>query len=138
MASRLRWLFAKINLAFAVILHFSFKRWFRRRGLKHFLDFYAADRIFALTRDERKKLSSFGNCIYCGLCVSECREMNPRFYETFITPANIAFSYSRSLPEISRNNDYLSYCPECAACEKVCPTDVPLNQITEFVKHHAG
>lgn len=135
--SSLKWLFAKVNLAIAFVLHFCFKRWFRRRTLKDFLAFYAEDKIFPLTSDERKGLSSFGNCIYCGLCVSECREVNPVFYETFITPANIAFSYSRSLPEMSLNSDYLSYCPECAACEKVCPTGVKLNQITGFVKRHA-
>lgn len=135
--SGLKWLFARVNLAIAFLLHIGFKRWFRRRGLNDFLAFYAEDNIFPLTPAERKGLSTFDRCIYCGLCVSECRETNPVFYETFMTPANIAFSYSRSLPEIALNGDYVSYCPECSACEKVCPTDVPLNQITEFVKSHA-
>ncbi|MEK7790213.1 MAG: hypothetical protein AAB309_01120 [Deltaproteobacteria bacterium] len=123
MKSTLKWLYAKINLAVAFLLHLFFKRWFRKRGLKEFLAFYSKDHVFALTGSERKDLSTFGNCVYCGLCVSECREANPRFYETFATPANIAFS---------------SYCPDCSACEKVCPTGVPLNQIVGFVKRHAG
>lgn len=136
--SGLKWLYAKINLAVAFLLHLLFKRWFRKRGHKEFLEFYSEDRVFPLTVDERKGLAAFGNCIYCGLCVSECREVSPVFYETFATPATIAFSYSRSLPEISMNADFLSYCPDCSACEKVCPTGVPLNQITGFVKRYKG
>ncbi len=138
MKSTLKWLYAKFNLAVAFLLHLFFKRWFRKRGLKEFLAFYSKDHVFALTGGERKNNHAFGNCIYCGLCVSECREVNPGFYETFATPAGIAFSYSRSLPEISMNTDFLSYCPDCAACERVCPMGVPLNQIVGFVKHHAG
>ncbi|MBI3018289.1 MAG: 4Fe-4S dicluster domain-containing protein [Deltaproteobacteria bacterium] len=132
----LKFCYAKINLAVALIIHFSFKKWFQRRGLSHFLSFYKEDRVFPLLSEERAKFSSYSNCIFCGLCVSQCELTDSHFYEKFLTPANIAFSYTKSLPEVSSNVDFLAHCSSCRSCEKVCPTSVPLNTIIQFVKTH--
>lgn len=129
--------YAKINLAFALVLHFAFKKWVQRRGLSHFLSFYEEDHVFPLLAEERIKFSSYSKCIFCGLCLSQC-DLTNHFYEKFLTPATLAFSYTKSLPDISSNVDFVAHCSSCRACEKVCPTSVPLNAIIQFVKTHAA
>jgi len=129
--------YANINLAFALVLHFVFKKWFQRRGLSHFLSFYKEDHVFSLSAEERVTFSSHSKCVFCGLCVSQCELTDAHFYEKFLTPATLAFSYTKSLPEVSSNVDFVAHCSSCRACEKVCPTSVPLNRIIQFVKAHA-
>lgn len=134
----LKLIYAKINLAVALLIHFLFKKWFGKRGLSHFLSAYEKDHVFPLSAQERLKFSSYSNCIFCGLCVSQCELTDSNFYQKFITPAMIAFSYTKSLPEVSSNIDFVAHCSSCRACEKVCPTSVPLNSILQFVKTHAA
>ena len=38
----------------------------------------------------------------------------------------------------SSNIDFVTHCASCRACEKVCPTYVPLNSILQFVKLSAN
>ena len=133
----LKLIYAKVNLALALVIHFAFKKWFQRRGLAHFLSFYEKDRVFPLSSEERLKFSSYSNCVFCGLCVSQCELTDSHFYQKFLTPANLAFSYTKSLPDVSSNIDFVTHCSSCRSCEKVCPTSVPLNSIIQFVKTHA-
>ncbi len=134
----LKLIYAKVNLALALLIHFVFKKWFKRRGLSHFLSFYKEDRVFPLLAEERLKFPSHSRCIFCGLCVSQCELTDAHFYEKFLTPATIAFSYTKSLPDVSSNLDFVAHCSSCRACEKVCPTSVPLNSMIQFVKVHGS
>ena len=133
----LKWLRAKLNLAWGLILHLLYKRWFQSRGLETFLKEFEAEGLFPLSLAVRERSARFGNCIQCGLCVTACKIKDPVFFERFHSPAQLAFSYTRSLPELSLNEDYLSYCRDCRNCEKVCPTGVPLQEITELVLQSA-
>ncbi len=132
----MKWLCAKLNLALALVIHLLWKRWFRRRGLKTFLAQIREDALLTLSHDDRKKVEAHSNCIYCGLCVTQCEMTHPQFFQTHQTPASLSFSTLRSLPEISLNLDFIETCPSCKACEKVCPTGVPLVQIGDFIKKH--
>ena len=38
-----KWLYAKLNLAVALLAHLFYKRWFNRRGLQAFLEDYKED-----------------------------------------------------------------------------------------------
>jgi len=132
-------LYAKINLALALIVHLCFKRWFQKRGLAQFLADYKEDHIFPLALQDRTHWVKYSNCVFCGLCVSQCEMAQKDFYQKFMIPAILAFSYTRSLPEISLNGDFTAYGEEgCLEGEKVCPTGVPLTQIMKFTKSHAN
>jgi len=135
---KMKWIYAKLNLAWALVLHMLFKRWFKKHGLKQFLENYKKDELFALTADERKNYFSLSNCIQCGFCVTACKVKDPIFYQKFMSPSQIAFSYSRSLPELGHNKDFLSYCQECKACETVCPTGVPFTDILNLIRRTAS
>lgn len=134
----LKWIYAKMNLALALLIHLGFKKWVSKKGVEAFLSLYAKDQIFPLTHEQRKTFASHSNCINCGLCVSQCEAPissgGALFYQTFMTPAHVAFSYSRMLSDNFYNQDFLKYCSQCRACEKVCPTGVPLTKIIEFVQ----
>jgi len=132
----LKWLYAKGNLAFALLIHLLYKRWFRKRGLEDFIKNYVDDRLFAISEASRKTFFSQSNCVQCGFCVTACEVSDPLFYREFMSPSQIAFSYTRSLPEIFTNKDFLSYCRTCRACEEVCPTGVPLDRMITFVRDH--
>ena len=134
----MKWFYAKANLACALLIHLLFKRWFKKRGIEQFLKDYVTEGIFPLKVEERKNFSSFGRCIQCGFCITACKIQDPIFFQKFISPSQIAFSYSRSLPEMRGNGDFLAHCRECRACEEVCPTGVPLTQMMEFVGHHVS
>ncbi len=58
MRSTLKWLYAKSNLALALIFHFAFKKWFQKKGLKQFLENYKSEEI---------NFPSHPHCIFCGM-----------------------------------------------------------------------
>lgn len=130
----MKWIYAKLNLAFALFMHLVWKRWTNYRGANVFLSLYKEDRILHLTSKSRQTFIPHQNCINCGLCVVQCEVTSESFYQTFMTPAHMIFSYSRSLPELFLNKDFLKYCTSCRGCEKVCPTEVPLTHVIEFVR----
>ena len=131
-----KWFYAKLNLAVALVIHVVYKRWFHRRGIKEFLSDYASDRVFPIKSDERKRYAQFGHCIQCGLCAAVVEKMEPQFYSKFLTPALVASTFTRSLPDVSLNYDFPAKKISMKALEMVCPTGVPLEGILEFLKEH--
>jgi succinate dehydrogenase/fumarate reductase-like Fe-S protein len=128
-----KWIYAKCNLAWALVLHVLYKRWFTKHGLEHFLENYKADGIFPISKEVRAHYYTQDRCIGCGLCVIASEVSDPVFYQRFLTPAALSFSYARSLPDVEANHDFLAYCTDSRACGKVCPTGMPPHQNVEFV-----
>lgn len=112
-----------------------------RGGLYKFWRNYREDRLFALTAGERESYPKFSGCTGCGLCDAVCEKLDKASLARFPGPSAIALSYSRSLPDLwaaSESVEHLTECRECRKCEAICPTEVPVVDIIEFIKRQAG
>lgn len=125
----------KINaiayLGLNFVLHF-FKRvlHINQRGKAEFLEAYRKDRIFSVSAEHRKNFPDYSSCIVCQLCDTVCPAL-PGTATT--TPSFIVASFSRSLTDFHLLNFDTNACTSCSHCEEVCPEDVPIKNILEFM-----
>lgn len=136
--NRFRFLYARLNLAAQVMVHFvrralsSFRK--GRVEERSFLAMYREDGFFPVTQEERDVLQTFSRCISCGLCVTQCVDMDMKFFSEFMTPYAAASSLSRAPQMLWSVGRFLPHCEGCRQCEVVCPTYVPLHRIFNFMK----
>ncbi len=127
-------LFAKLNLAWALLLHFLKKPFrFRRQGLLLFLDNYRADRLVPLTSSDKDWMDRFSQCMNCGLCDAVCPALLKFPREIFPGPSYIVTALVRSPADYRFSGIDLSWCEGCDQCEKICPNLVPIKQGIQFI-----
>ncbi|MDP9149406.1 MAG: hypothetical protein M3O36_05640 [Myxococcota bacterium] len=111
-----------------------------RRGLADFRRSYAADRLPAVTPEERRLLPRLSGCIACGLCnVGEgARIAQSRGIYTGVM--DLMLASSRSMPDYdaaARSFEAVG-AERLAELEARCPTRVPMRALASFVKAKAG
>jgi heterodisulfide reductase subunit C len=113
------------------------RRAFGREGIgdpiDRFLANYAADG-FRLPDAESAALSlAAETCLVCGLCSAECARsggaprVDPR--DAVIAASRMAIDWVRlELPE-----PIATACSACRACEAVCPVQIPIHRVQEWL-----
>jgi hypothetical protein len=97
-------------------------------GLAGFDALYRADRITALTPDDRAGLAGHGWCVACGLCDFAA----PR--AGYLRPDRLPSQLTRSLPDLWTTRDLPLAAVDWAAAAAVCPSGVPLQAMPGFVR----
>lgn len=120
-------------LGLHIILHFLKKIFkIKQRHKKDFIQSYKADRIFAITAHQRTEMPAYSRCYQCRLCDTVCPELatNPKL----LAPSYLVGSFSRSLTDFYYYETVYD-CLDCQKCEDICPQDVPIKEIIEFMKY---
>jgi hypothetical protein len=110
-----------------------------RRGLAAFEKSYAADRLPAVTPDERRALPAFGGCIACGLCDVGEGARAAASGGAYAGVMDLMLASSRSMPDFdvaARSFDAVGDA-RLAELEARCPTRVPMRRIAAFVRAKA-
>lgn len=101
-----------------------------RRDKSHFLKDYAPDGIFAVSGVERSAMPDYSRCVMCRLCDVVCPEISTK---SLLAPSYLVTGFSRSLTDYHRFSQGSFACGDCRACEDVCPQNVPIRKIVEFM-----
>jgi len=143
-------IYAIINLGVFFFIHLvlRFKRLFtgRPNGLQRFKRYYLKDRIVEFSPYERLGLLSFERCINCGMCSYNCELHKKLSRKAFLGMDILAFSQSKSTTEswTARElvdvldkeilSESLKSCADCVGCANICPNEVSLTQVLNFVQ----
>jgi ferredoxin len=117
------------------VLHLLRLPWRRSgEGERRFLGAYGAEGLWPLTAADRAALPAFDRCIACGLCNAVCEKLAaPR--RLFGGPFALA-AQARAMPDFGAFSAHAAFdpdCTDCARCESVCPTGVPLRELGRLV-----
>lgn len=106
-------------------------------GLKEYFEDYGHDNIVEYTPEESRLMVEFQQCINCGLCMSVCEILRELITanEQFCGPRDIGIRLARSIPDYWAATDTIYYCTMCAACEAVCPKQVPIPEIVAMIRN---
>jgi hypothetical protein len=109
-------------------------------GLVLFHENYDADRLPALSSEERSQLTGFSRCIACGRCdIGEAAriEASGGSYPGLM---QIVLASSRSMPDFDAAAIALEAVPDEVLAEKqqICPTSVPFLRLARFVRSKAA
>lgn len=110
-----------------------------RRGLQGFHENYAADRLAAISREERNALPSWSGCIACGLCNVGEGERIAASRGAYQGVMDLMLASSRSMPDYDAAARSFSFVPDerLGELEDRCPTRVPMRAIARFVRSKA-
>lgn len=133
---QMRSLLAKLNLAWALVLHFL-RRPFQDNGYRAFLDHYRADRLVPLSHVDKTWLLRFSQCLNCGLCDAACPALDTLPRESFPGPSALVTTLTRATGDFWAAGVDLSLCEGCRNCESVCPNRVPVKEALEFIEAKA-
>lgn len=75
---------------------------------------------------EKRVITKKNNCIQCGYCADVCPMR--------LMPMILAYNYRKGKYE-QMETDNLMLCIDCAACEYICPSSVPLTESIRKGKH---
>jgi succinate dehydrogenase/fumarate reductase-like Fe-S protein len=133
-------LYALVLLTWALVRSLAAGLFGTRRGLKEFRESYAADRLPAITSEDRAKLPTMSGCIACGLCnLGEAARIGAS-HGAYAGAMDLALATSRSMPDFDAAVRSLDAVPDArlAELERRCPTRVPLRKIARFVRAKAA
>lgn len=134
MPSRVR---ALLYLAWALVVTLA-RRLFTKRvdGLALFHENYDADRLPAVSPDERRELASFGGCIACGRCDLGDLDAIAASGGAFPGTMRWVLAATRSMPDADAAALAVAAIPDAtwAAKEALCPTSVPIGRLVAFVR----
>jgi succinate dehydrogenase/fumarate reductase-like Fe-S protein len=132
---KLKGIFAFLNLAFHFWIRIAKRLLFiKSPGLKEFLSFYQGDRIVGFSKEEKKLLIDFSQCVNCSLCDASCPAMLELPRHQFPGPSMLVKSYSRSAIDYPYVPLIQDYCGSCQSCESVCPERIPIKQVFHLIK----
>jgi hypothetical protein len=130
---------AVLLLAWAMIRTLVAPLFGARRGLAAFQASYAADRLPAITPEERRALPAFGGCVACGLCDVGEGARAAASSGAYAGVMDLMLASSRSMPDF----DVAARSFEAVGEERLgqlearCPTRVPMRRIAAFVRNKA-
>lgn len=131
-------LFAKLNLAWALLLHFLRKLQRKTRGYEAFIENYREDRLVPLSEVDKDWLLRFSRCFNCGICDTVCPALDRLPSEVFPGPSYLVTTLTRATPDFWAAGVNLSMCEGCQLCEQVCPNQVPVKAALEFIEAKAA
>lgn len=103
-----------------------------QRGKKDFIQDYAADRIFSVAEKQRLKMLGYSQCTNCRICDTVCPLIVAKPNKP--APSYLVGTFARSLTDYDLfDDDFI--CGDCCECEKVCPQNVPIRGVIEFIKN---
>lgn len=134
-------LYAVVLLGWHFLLHYLKKITFLYDpgGLEQFRDNFDAEGLYSLDERERGLLDEWQRCIGCGLCEAACSELSAIPDQRHTGPRYVAMSSMRDLSESDLaipSADALADC-DCDELEEVCPVDIPVCDLAEFL-HEVG
>jgi succinate dehydrogenase/fumarate reductase-like Fe-S protein len=111
----------------------------RKSGLAQFEENYAADRLLAMTSEDREQLPSFSGCIACGMCDAIFDAYDRTARCDFRGPSDLPIAYTRNLPDYDALPSYVSNLRkgDLEALERVCPSRIPFRRLALFVERRA-
>lgn len=109
-----------------------------RGGIGRFRQHFDPEGLIPLTERDRELHASWTRCTACGLCDLVCPELLAPIPEgRFSGPRLLATGAIRHLPELSRSvasATKLAECEGCDACQAICPEEIPLRDLAEFIQ----
>lgn len=136
MSGRIRALFI---LAWALLRALWARASGRRGGLPLFEENYRADRLPAVTSDERDGMGAFSGCIACGLCDAGEGERMAASRGAYPGLMRIVLASTRSMPDFDAARRALEHVPDDVLEQKEgeCPSQIPFRRLARFVRDKA-
>jgi Fe-S oxidoreductase len=108
-----------------------------RGGIQRFREQFDREGLIPLTERDRELHASWTRCTACGLCDLVCPDLlSPIAAGRFTGPRQLASGSLRHLADlkIARGSaEKLAACEGCGECESICPVEIPLRELAEFV-----
>jgi succinate dehydrogenase/fumarate reductase-like Fe-S protein len=98
----------------------------RSRDAQRFRDAVLPEGYVPLTPSERAAMTSFMQCINCGLCSLACDDITAADDSAWQEAWTFVAGSARSLDRAAIVAADMTACADCSACAAVCPTDVPI------------
>jgi len=106
-------------------------------GIKRFRQNFDSDGLIPMTERDRELHASWTRCTACGLCDLVCPDLlAPIPRGRFTGPRMVASGILRDLPNFSvtcGDAHKLMACDTCRECEAICPVELPLRELAEFI-----
>ncbi len=123
-------------LGYRALVAHPLKRLFRQRGtgLERFTKSYIAEGLVPTLPEDRAAGDAASACISCGLCETGCA-LAAASPEVRALGLHAAFRlYSRSSMMLPLAREALHACSECAGCDALCPTGVPISAVVAHLR----
>jgi succinate dehydrogenase/fumarate reductase-like Fe-S protein len=125
-------------LAWHLLLHMLRKLFFLYRpgGIERVEQNFKDEGISSLTERERDLIAKWQSCIGCGLCEAACAELSAIPDNRHMGPQLLAQSAIRDLTQAKLaipSAEALEAC-DCDELEEICPVDIPLCELAEFLQ----
>ncbi|MFB6372418.1 MAG: hypothetical protein ABEN55_04780 [Bradymonadaceae bacterium] len=134
-------LHALVLLGWHFILHYLKKITFLYDpgGLDQFRENFDEEGLASLSEREREALTQWERCIGCGLCEAACSDLSVIPENRHAGPRFVAMAAMRDLSEAEEalpSAEALEEC-DCEELEQVCPVDIPIGDVAEFLERMA-
>jgi ferredoxin len=106
-------------------------------GLKQFRENFEAEGLHSLDEDERELIADWQRCIGCGLCEAACSELSVVPDHRHEVPSYVAMATMRDLSateDAVPSAEALASIDDCDELEGICPVDIPLCDLAEFLE----